>query len=86
MDGFASNANKQLPRYNAKWRDGTTEAVDCLHLPDNAWNIEQKLVQPTVGVARRPCGQATQFGWGCHGNRPLLAQKAWFTHLAAMAN
>ena len=40
MDRFASNANKQLPRYNAKWRDGTSEAVDSLHLPDNAWRVE----------------------------------------------
>jgi hypothetical protein len=34
MDKFASRENKQLPRYNAKWRDGTAEAVDALHLPD----------------------------------------------------
>ncbi len=37
VDRFASNANKQLPRYSEKWRDGTAEAVDNLHLPDNAW-------------------------------------------------
>ena len=29
VDRFASFANKQLPRYTAKWRDGTVEAVDC---------------------------------------------------------
>ncbi len=40
VDRFASSANKQLPRYNAKWRDGTTEAVDSLHLPDQAWRVE----------------------------------------------
>ena len=34
IDRFTSYANKQLPRYNAKWRDGTTEAVDNLTQPD----------------------------------------------------
>jgi hypothetical protein len=32
IDRFASNANKQLPRYNAKRRDGATEALDSLHM------------------------------------------------------
>ena len=41
IDRFASNANKQLPRYNAKWRDGTTEAVDCLHPSDAKWRREK---------------------------------------------
>ncbi len=31
---FASNANKQLHRYYAKWGDGTSETLDCLRLPD----------------------------------------------------
>ena len=39
IDGFTSRTNKQLPRYNAKWRDGTAEAVDK-HLPDLVWRQE----------------------------------------------
>ena len=35
IDMFATQGNTQLPRYNARWRDPTSEAVDCLHLPDN---------------------------------------------------
>jgi hypothetical protein len=35
VDRIASRENRQLPRYNAKWRDGTAEAVDSLHLPDH---------------------------------------------------
>ena len=46
VDRFASNAIKQLPRYNAKWRDGTTEAVGSLHLPDNAWRVEHNWCNP----------------------------------------
>ncbi len=34
IDRFASSANKQLQHYNAKCRDGTAEAVDCLRLTD----------------------------------------------------
>ena len=40
IDRFASANNKQLPRYNAKWRDGTAEAVDCLRLPDAEWRAK----------------------------------------------
>ncbi len=34
VDRFASFANKQLPRHNAKWRDGKAKAVDFIHLVD----------------------------------------------------
>jgi hypothetical protein len=40
VDRFASYTNKKLPRYNAKWRDGSAEAVDSLHLPDLEWRQE----------------------------------------------
>jgi hypothetical protein len=46
IDRFASYANKQLLRYNAKWRDGTTEAVDSLHLSDAEWRREQNWCNP----------------------------------------
>ncbi len=35
VDRFTSRENRQMPRYNAKWMDGTAEAVDSLHLPDH---------------------------------------------------
>ena len=37
VDRFASFANKQVYRYNAKWRDGNAESVDSLHLSDLHW-------------------------------------------------
>ncbi len=40
IDRFASFAKKQLPRYNAKWRDGNTKAVDSIHLPYRDWQRE----------------------------------------------
>jgi hypothetical protein len=32
IDKFATQDNSQLPRYNSRWRDPTSEAVDCLHI------------------------------------------------------
>ncbi len=46
IDRFASFANKQIVRYNAKWRDGTAEAVDSLHLPDAEWRRENNECNP----------------------------------------
>ena len=40
IDRFASFANKQLPRYNSKWRDGKAEALDSIRLPDREWQRE----------------------------------------------
>jgi hypothetical protein len=46
VDRFASFANKQTPRYNARWRDGTAEAVDSLHLRDAEWKREENWCNP----------------------------------------
>ena len=42
IDRFATQGNSHLPRYNSRWRDPTSEAVDCLHLPDKLWTSETK--------------------------------------------
>jgi hypothetical protein len=42
IDRFATHGNWQLPRYNSRWRESTSGAVDCLHLPDNLWTSETK--------------------------------------------
>ncbi len=46
LDRFASNANKQVSRYNSKWRDGTSEDVDSLHLPDKDSRAETNWCNP----------------------------------------
>ena len=46
IDRFASRKNKQLQRYNVKWRDGEADAVDSLHLPDEAWRKEVNWCTP----------------------------------------
>ena len=45
-DRFASTKVKQLQRYNAKWRDGEADAVDTLHLTDEAWRKEVNWCNP----------------------------------------
>jgi hypothetical protein len=46
IDRFASALNTLLPRYNARWRDPTCEAVDALHLLDSNWRKEKKWCNP----------------------------------------
>jgi hypothetical protein len=42
IDKLAPQGNKLLPRYNARWRDPSAEALDCLHLPDRLWTSDTK--------------------------------------------
>jgi hypothetical protein len=35
VDTFATQGNTHLPRYNARWRDPSAEAVDNLRFPYN---------------------------------------------------
>jgi hypothetical protein len=46
IDKFATQGNSQLPRYNSRWRDPTSEAVDCLHIHDNRWTAETNWCNP----------------------------------------
>ncbi len=46
IDRFASFENKQLPRYNAKWRDKKAEALDSIHLTDREWRQEANWCNP----------------------------------------
>jgi hypothetical protein len=46
IDRFASMVNTQLPRFNAKRRDPKCEDIDCLHLPDAAWQCEANYCNP----------------------------------------
>jgi hypothetical protein len=86
IDRFASNANKQLPRYNAKWRDGTAEAVDILHLSDAEWRRETnwcnppwELLDDLVVKLRTSGAEATVIA-------PYWPKKPWFIHLSKMSS
>jgi hypothetical protein len=38
--------NTQLPRFNAIWRDPQCEDLDCLRMPDAAWQRESNYCNP----------------------------------------
>ena len=86
MDRFASNANKQLPRYNAKWRDGTAEAVVNLHLPDSAWRAEHNWCNPPWELLDDLAAKLRSSGAAASVIAPYWPKKPWFVHLAAMAS
>jgi len=83
---FASNANKQLPRYNAKWRDGIAEAVDILRLPDSAWRVEHNWCNPPWELLDDLAAKLRSSGAASSAIAPYWPKKPWFAHLAAMAS
>ncbi len=86
MDRFASNANKQVPRYNSKWRDGTLEAVDSLHLQDKHWREEENWCNPPWKLLDDLVAKLRQTGWAATVIAPYWPKKAWFNHLAEMSS
>ena len=74
-----------MARYNAKWRDGTTEAVDSLHLPDAEWRKEINWCNPPwellddIAAKLRTSGDATTV------IAPYWPKKSWFVHLSEMS-
>jgi hypothetical protein len=83
---FASFANKQLPFYNAKWRDGTTEAVDCLHLPDAYWRGEHNLCNPPWELLDDLAAKIRSSGAEATVIAPYWPKKPWFVHLTEMSS
>ncbi len=86
VDRFASNANKQLPRYNAKWRDGAAEAVDSLHLTDREWQQEANWCNPPWELLDDLVYKLRQSGAAATVVAPFWPKKAWFIHLSALAS
>ena len=86
MDRFASSANKQLPRYNAKLRDGTTEAVDSLHLSDNAWRDEHNWCNPPWELLDDLVAKLLNSGAAATVIAPCRPKKPWLSHLSEMAS
>jgi hypothetical protein len=68
IDRFALALNTLLPRYNTGWKDPTCEAVDALHLPDNAQR--KQLVQPSMAPTTQPRPKTTTQRRNGHNSRP----------------
>ncbi len=85
IDQFASSANKQLPRYNAKWRDGTAEALDFLRLTDAEWRAEINWRNPPWELLDDLVIKLRNSGAEASVIAPYWPEKPWFVHLAAMS-
>ena len=86
MDRFASFASKQLPRYNVKWREGTTEAVNNLHLPDQAWREEHNKCNPPWELLNDLASKLRSSGAVATIIAPFWPKKPWFAHLSATSS
>jgi hypothetical protein len=85
IDRFASFTNKQVDRYNAKWRDGTTEAVDSLHLPDTEWRKENNWCNPPWELLDDLAAKLRTSGAAATIIAPYWPKKPWFVHLSEMS-
>jgi hypothetical protein len=86
VDRFASRENRQLPRYNAKWRDGTAEAVDSLHLPDHVWKQEVNWCNPPWSLLDDLAAKLRQSGAAATVIAPKWPRFPWYQQLAEMAS
>ena len=78
--------NRQLLRYNARWRDGIAEAVDCLSLPDSDWQREHNWCNPPWGLLDDLVAKLRQSGASATVIAPRWPTMPWFHHLCELAD
>ncbi len=86
VDRFASRENRQLPRYNAKWRDGTAEAVDPLHLTDHVWQQEVNWCNPQWSLLDDLDAKLRQLEAASIVIAPKWPSFPWYQQLAEMTS
>jgi hypothetical protein len=84
IDQIASSTNKQVPRYNSKWRDGKAEAVDSLHLSDQEWRRENNWCNPPWELLDDLTLKLRQSGAIATVIAPYWPKNPWFLHLTEM--
>jgi hypothetical protein len=86
MDRFATQGNSYLPRYNFSWRDPISEAVDCLHLPDNQWTAETNLCNPPWTLLPDLVHKLRQSGAEAAVIAPYWPAKQWYQLLSELSD
>jgi hypothetical protein len=81
VDRFASMENALLERYNSRWLDPGTEAVDCLHLPDSQWAQERNWCNPPWGLLDDLILKLRSSGAAATVIAPHLPAKPWYQAL-----
>lgn len=85
VDRFASMANAQLPRYNSRWLDPGTEAVDCLRLPDSVWRSENNYCHPPWDLLDDLSVKLQRSGAEATVVAPCWPTRSWHQQLLEMA-
>ena len=86
IDRFASLANTLLPRYNSKWLDPGTEAVDSLRLSDNAWRVEHNWCNPPWELLDDLVLKLRSSGASATIIAPHWPGKPWYQQLTELAS
>lgn len=86
IDRFASQTNAQLPRYNSRWLDPGTEAVDCLRLPDRLWRAEDNFCHPPWDLLDDVVYKLQSSGAQATVIAPLWPDRSWHQALTEMAS
>ena len=86
VDRFASANNCQVPRYNSRWRDPLSEAVDAFSIPDEEWRRELNWANPPWELLPRPVQKLRYSGAACHVVAPFWPSAHWFTELLDMSS
>jgi hypothetical protein len=85
IDRFATQSNAQLARYNSRWLDPTTEAVDSLRLPDAAWRAENNWCNPPWDLLDDLVLKLRQCGAAATVIAPHWPGRPWYQQLTEMA-
>jgi hypothetical protein len=85
IDRFATMENTQLSRFNAMWRDPKCEDVDCLHLPDTAWQREANYRKPPWSALPALCAKLHESDASTTVIAPYWPHKTWLQHPHNMA-
>jgi hypothetical protein len=85
IDRFAAQSNAQLPRYNSKWLDPDTEAVDSLRLPDSQWRAEMNWCNPPWDLLDDLVLKLRHSGASATVIAPHWPGRPWFQQLTEMA-
>jgi hypothetical protein len=86
IDRFASALNTLLPRYNARWKDPTCEAMDALHLPDTDRRKENNWCNPPWPLLPNFVQKLRQSGAAATVVAPRWTRNVWHQALTELAS
>ena len=86
IDRFASGTNSHLPRFNSRWLEPGTEAVDCLRLPNSAWRRESNWCHPPIDLLDDLVLKLQRSGASATVVAPHWPDRSWHQLLVEMAS